>query len=178
MEPPAMLPDGDIAIRPWRMDDVRAFRAACQDREVALWTGFPFEMTPRAAEKMVRERVQSFASGASAAFAIVDVHTDELLGSVSLLAIDWQQSSSLAAYWLAPEARGRGVATRALRLLTTWAFSALEVDHIELSADVRNERSHRVAQRAGFRRTGLLRASREIHGEWIDEVAFSLNAPR
>jgi RimJ/RimL family protein N-acetyltransferase len=173
-----MLQDEDVGLRPWRMGDAEAFRAACQDREVPLWTGFPFEMTLELAEKMVHERMQSFPSGTSAAFAIVDAHTNQLLGSASLLRIDWKQSVGLAAYWLAPEARGRGVATRALRLLATWAFSALQLARIELSADVNNERSHRVAKRAGFRRTGLLRASQEIHGEWINEISFALEAPR
>jgi RimJ/RimL family protein N-acetyltransferase len=173
IEPPKhRLGDGDITLRPWRLDDVQAFCAACEDDELPRWTGFPFRLTEGAARRLVEERMASFQTGTSAAFAVVDSATDRLLGSVSLLWIDWDSSLAQAAYWLAREARGRGVATRSLRLLTEWAVSDLGLAHVELTADVRNERSHRVAERAGFRRQGVRRASREIHGERIDEFVF------
>jgi RimJ/RimL family protein N-acetyltransferase len=129
-------------------------------------------MTEGAARRLIEERIASFQTGTSAAFAVVDAATDRLLGSVSLLWIDWDASVGQAAYWLAREARGRGVATRSLRLLTEWAVDELGLAHVELTADVRNEQSHRVAERAGFRRQGTRRASREIHSERIDEYVF------
>ena len=170
--PTHRLGDGDITLRPWRLDDVQAFCAACQDDEIPRWTGFPFRLTEGGARRLVEERMASFQTGTSAAFAVVDAATDRLLGSVSLLWIDWDSSVAQAAYWLAPEERGRGVATRSLRLLTEWALGELGLAHVELTADVRNEKSHRVAERAGFRRQGLRRASREIHGDRIDEFVF------
>lgn len=118
--------------------------------------------------------MSSFESGTGAAFAVVDASTDRLLGSVSLLWIDWKRSVSQAAYWLRREERGRGIATRAVRLIANWALIDLNLNRVELTMDVRNAASQRVAERAGFRPDGQRRASREIHGEHIDELVFSL----
>jgi RimJ/RimL family protein N-acetyltransferase len=52
-------------------------------------------------------------------------------------------------YWLEREARGRGVATRALRLVVDWACRELGV-RLLLQADVRNAASRRVAEKAQF----------------------------
>lgn len=95
-----------------------AFQAACQDPEISRWTGFDFELTSEAAARLVEERIAGFQSGTNAAFAIVDASTDRLLGSVSLLWVDWERSVAEAAYWLQKDERGRGIATRALRLLS------------------------------------------------------------
>jgi hypothetical protein len=42
IEPPKQrLADSEITLRPWRLDDVQAFRAACEDDEIPRWMGFP-----------------------------------------------------------------------------------------------------------------------------------------
>jgi RimJ/RimL family protein N-acetyltransferase len=61
-------------------------------------------------------------------------------------------------YIVAREARGRGVATGALRLLTEWAFGELGAHRIELMISVENEPSKRVAERAGYVREGTMRS--------------------
>lgn len=176
LEPPTpQLVDGDIRLRPWKVEDVEAFRVACEDPEVPRWTGFPFHLTHEAARRLIDERIASFRTGTSAAFAVVDAATDRLLGSVSLLWIDWDSSVAQGAYWLVREARGRGVATRSLRLLTDWALTELGLAQVELTADVRNHKSHLVAERAGFRRQWLRQAYREVHGERINEFVFAAN---
>jgi RimJ/RimL family protein N-acetyltransferase len=49
-----------------------------------------------------------------------------------------------------PPARGRGVATEAVNAVSGWAFRRLGVDLIEWHAEVGNDASRRVAERAGF----------------------------
>ena len=61
-------------------------------------------------------------------------------------------------YIVHPAARGRGVATQALILLTRWAFEELGALRAYLFIDVENAPSLRVAQRAGYVREGLLRS--------------------
>jgi len=56
-------------------------------------------------------------------------------------------------------ARGRGLATRALVLTARWALGHEDVARVQLRADVENEASRRVAEKAGFRLEGVLRAA-------------------
>ena len=48
----------------------------------------------------------------------------ELLGSISLMRIAWEHQRGEVGYWLAAPARGHGHATRAVRLICAWGFSA------------------------------------------------------
>jgi RimJ/RimL family protein N-acetyltransferase len=85
---------------------------------------------------------------------------------------DWRAS---VAYWLAPEARGRGYVTRAVRLVTRWGFETFEsLNRIELWSIVGNEASDAVARRAGFTEEGVLRSRFPARGEYKDVRCFSL----
>ncbi len=53
-------------------------------------------------------------------------------------------------YWVAPHARRRGVAVRAVELLTAWTFAQLPIERIELMPYVGNAASAAVARRAGY----------------------------
>jgi RimJ/RimL family protein N-acetyltransferase len=77
-------------------------------------------------------------------------------------------------YWTAPWARGRGVMTRAVRLLATWSFAEFELRRIELIVAVENAGSNRVAEKAGFTNEGVLRQYRENKGIWRDHYMWSL----
>ena len=61
-------------------------------------------------------------------------------------------------YRLAEPARGRGVATEAVRLLAGWALGVLRLERLELMIHPENTASQRVAERCGFKREGLLRS--------------------
>jgi RimJ/RimL family protein N-acetyltransferase len=53
--------------------------------------------------------------------ALVGPEEEEVVrGSASLNALNLEQPSAVVGYWLVPQARGRGVASTAVRLLATW----------------------------------------------------------
>jgi RimJ/RimL family protein N-acetyltransferase len=97
-----------------------------------------------------------------------------VLGAVGITVKESDPAVAEIGYWLAPEARGRGIATRALRLLATWSLRELPIDRLQLTTDVENEASQRVAARGGFVREGVLRAWYDRRGERRDAVVFSL----
>jgi RimJ/RimL family protein N-acetyltransferase len=80
-------------------------------------------------------------------------------------------------FLVAPRARGRGYAPAALRALCDWGFQALGLERIEWRAYVGNDASHRVAQKAGFRVEGTVRAGIPHRGErrdcWLGAILAS-----
>jgi len=74
---------------------------------------------------------------------------------------------------LVPAARGRGIATEALRLLTDWAFATLEVGRVQVFVAPENVAALELADRVGFRREGVLRSYWEIGGERLDVVVLA-----
>jgi RimJ/RimL family protein N-acetyltransferase len=90
--------------------------------------------------------------------------------------LDWDDSLAEVGYWTVAEARGRGIATRAVRLVTRWALRDVGVVRMQLRAAAENEASQRVAERAGFVKEGVLRSARfdRRAGKRRDFVLYSL----
>jgi RimJ/RimL family protein N-acetyltransferase len=97
-----------------------------------------------------------------------------VLGGGSLNNVDLREGRAAIGYWLAPHARGRGVATHAVRLIAGWAFRDLQVARLELTCGPDNVASQRVAERCGFTREGVLRSHLPFNGARRDTVVFSL----
>ena len=175
---PIPLPDpplgnGDIALRPWRPQDVPAIVAACQDPEIPKWTLVPSPYSEDDARLWLAAQSAARRGGRRVELAIVDPE-DRLLGSIAI-ARSLDGSAGEVGYWVAREARRRGVATRAVQLLAGWAFSELGLERIELLAEPGNYASQRVAEAAGFTLDRLLPAHREQKGRMRDFYLYVLS---
>ena len=152
-----ILTDGVVKLRAWRPEDAQAVFEACQDPEIPRFVPIPQPYTLDDGRWFVANAFGESVVGPSAHFAIADAATDRLLGAISRHARAAEHRAAVG-YWLAPEARGQGFATRAVRLLVDWTFETTSLIRIELYTDVANERSGRVALRAGFEAEGVRRA--------------------
>lgn len=162
----------EIVLRPWRADDLDALVAELQDPEIPRWTRIPEPYTRDDGRKFLERTAAGWADGISANFAIVDARTAQLVGSIG--AVFHEQGAATIGYWVAESARGRGIASDALRLISRWVIETFPVERVELVAAPDNEASQRVAEKAGFTREGLLRRYVEIKGKRRDCVMFSL----
>jgi RimJ/RimL family protein N-acetyltransferase len=175
---PIPLPDpplgnGDVGLRPWRPQDVPAIVAACQDPEIPKWTLVPSPYSEDDARLWLAAQAAARRGGRRVELAIVDP-ADRLLGSIAIArSIDGRAGE--VGYWIARDARRRGVATRAVRLLVGWAFRELGLERIELLAEPGNTASQGVAEAAGFRRERLLRAHREQKGTMRDFYLYAVS---
>ena len=158
----------DLLLRPPTEADVLAVTAACQDEElVRFLPGFPSPYRDQDA----RDWIASLNTNESAKeFLIVDAAGGDLLGAIRV------RLGEIGAigYWIARDARGRGVATRATKLLSRWALGEGGVQRLELTTDPDNLASQRVAENAGFTREGILRARTRFPDGRRDAVIFSL----
>jgi RimJ/RimL family protein N-acetyltransferase len=171
--PSPPLTDGEIVLRRWEPRDAPAITAACQDPEIPRWTVVPHNYTERHAREFIAGTAVELASGRELALAIVDVE-DRLLGALGISNFDWTDLKAEIGYWMAADARGRGIGARATRMLAVWALSRLGLERLELLANPENDASQRLAERAGFTREGTLRRYRRRHGVREDLVMFSM----
>ena len=163
-----------LFLRPWSLEDAPALVEACNDPEIERWLPvIPSPYGEADAVTFIDQSRESWERGDSFNFAILDAETERLAGSISMRARRF--STGHIGYWVAREARGRGVAAEALRALTRWAVETLDVKRLELLTDVDNRGSQRVAEKAGFQREGILRSSLEYRdGTRGDSLIFSL----
>lgn len=173
-DPP--LTDGVVLLRPWSDADVPAVAEACRDPEIALWIDdIPAPYTRADARAYVAACRRGWKDGSLWAFAVTDAETGEVVGSCGIAWQDPVHSVAEIGYWVRAGARGRGMATRAVRLASAWAFEQGGVQRLQLRADVRNEASQKVAENAGFQREGVLRSVRYSRRQErrVDFVMFS-----
>jgi RimJ/RimL family protein N-acetyltransferase len=166
--------DGDIRIRLRSDADIPAIVAACQDPEIPRWTRVPFDYDIEAARDWSIQAATEQADGNALSVLITDADDDSLLGSIGIVLIDWAESRCDIAYWIAAQARGRGVATRAVRALCRWTFENLPMERISICAEPENAASRRVAENAGFTFEGILRSWHVNKGRRADCAMYSL----
>jgi len=174
--PSPPLSDEVVLLRPWVADDVPDNIMLFADPTVLRFS-WP-HTTPYTEEhartffreqELAREREQELN------FAFADpAAPDVVFGGGSLHWIDLRERRASVGYWLAPAHRGRGIATRATRLMVQWAFSELGLARIELTCGPDNDASQRVARRVGFVREGVLRSHTTFKEGRRDTLVFSL----
>jgi RimJ/RimL family protein N-acetyltransferase len=163
------LRDGELELREWRMDDIPDLVEACNDPEIRYW----IPMIPRPyTEDDARAFIGREVATPQQQFAISE--NGRAIGSIGITINDVFHNGHVG-YWCAPSARGRGVTTRALRLLCRHALEDLQLERLELITDPDNHASQRVAQKVGFKREGVLRSHlSHPDGRRRDSVMFSL----
>jgi RimJ/RimL family protein N-acetyltransferase len=175
--PAAPLSDGVVALRLWQTDDADELVAALDgDEEIARWLdSIPQPYTPADARAWLSQTGQAWSDGTGAPFAVVDAASGRLLGGIGIRWTDRLNRIGEVGYWLRRDVRGRGLTTRALRLLTDWALEAAGCERLVLRADTKNVPSLRVAERAGFVREGVERSARfsARQGRRVDFAVYS-----
>jgi RimJ/RimL family protein N-acetyltransferase len=126
------------------------------DPDVVRFTRVPAGADETFARAWIRRYEGGWEDGSRAGFAIL-APDGGFLGFAAVIDLDLAHREGEIGYMVAPAARGRGIAPRAVELLTRWGFDELGLIRLELRIDVRNSASERVAERSGYRRDGVLR---------------------
>lgn len=160
-----------IALRPFRIDDAADIAAACQDPDIPRFTFMPEAMTEAQAERYIERRLEQWNDGLHT-FAITSPPADRCVGQIGIR-LEFQHRRAEIFYWLERSARGQGLATDALELVTRWAFADHDIVRAHLITHLDNPASQRVAERCGFQREGVLRAWEPIRDDQPDVVMWS-----
>ena len=167
------LTDGVVLLRAPVETDVPALVAGCSDPEVGRWTcAIPIPYTDADARWYVAHTLAAWAEATAANFAVAAAdEPDRLLGACGVHGLDLAGEpggTGEIGYWLAPAGRGRGLMTRAVRLVSDWAFAEAGLVRLSWYAVAGNEASLAVAERAGFRLEGTARRGLNHRGTRVD----------
>lgn len=169
---PAKLPelsDGRVLLRGAEARDLPAIEAGIHDPDVIRWIG---PQPPSARHVLVRD--EGWWAKGSPTLSICELD-GTCVGKIWLEVQETDRSTGYVGYWLLPVGRGRGLATSAVRLISAWAVSELGITNVRIRAARDNPRSHRVAERSGFRRMAAV--DRSAHGPEDRDIVFALDVP-
>jgi RimJ/RimL family protein N-acetyltransferase len=145
-----------------------AIEAGIHDPDVIRWIGPP-EGT---AQHVLVQNAERWAQGWPT-LSICELD-GTCVGKVWMSMRAGDTSTGFVGYWLLPLARGRGLATAAVRLFSSWAVREHGITKVRLTAAPDNERSHRVAERSGFRRV-MARDDDAVDGALGDDFVYELD---
>ena len=168
---PEILSDGVVALRAFREDDRAATLAAMRDPEIARWLNMPREPRDADFDALLRMAHNGRLTGERLDFAVTEAAADVYIGAV--IASRRHRENYEIAYLAAPAGRGRGLMTRAVRLVCDWLLDE-GVGRIELRTHPDNAASQRLAERCGFQPEGRERDGIWMHGRRTDALVYSL----
>jgi ribosomal-protein-alanine N-acetyltransferase len=173
--PSPELTDGTVALRAWSDADVDCIREAAEDPDIPAGTTVPAVFSPGAAQAFIDRQRGRLEAGEGISLAIVELATDRAAGLV-WLPLRPQAGVAGLGYWVIPSARRRGLATRAVRLIATWALRRPDIARVEAWVQTDNAPSQRLLVSAGFTQEGVLRSFLTVGGRRADAVVFSRTA--
>lgn len=173
--PEVSLQTPRLTLRPYRAADAPDVALACRDELTQRWLPLPNPYTDADALAWCTEISPRFrTSGDGIEWAAVRRSDDRLIGSFGLKRTDWRGRSSEIGYWVAPWARGDGLAVEAVQAIARWLLLEQGFERMVLRAAPGNIASARVAEKAGFTREGVARNAGFTNSGRVDLVVFSL----
>ena len=171
LRPPPTLSDGVVVLRELREDDRPAVLRTMRDPLVARWLNMPPRPADRDFDALLRLVRQGRTSGDRIDYTVTENGGDVAIGAV--IASRRHRDNYEVAYLAGAAGRGRGLMSRAVRLLCGYLLDA-GVGRLELRTHPENEPSQRLARRCGFRKEGRERSSIWLHGKRADALVWSL----
>ncbi|WP_030771597.1 GNAT family N-acetyltransferase [Streptomyces sp. NRRL F-2664] len=164
---PTTLTTERLVLRPFVPEDAAEVYAACQDPEIQRWNEVPSPYTRAHADTWVHETVPAGWRGDTAYSFAVRLGPQGPL--VAALGVHPRGESVFeVGFWAVAEHRGRGYVAEALGAAARWAFTELGAGRLEWRAEPDNAASRAVAEKAGFRMEGILRAGIRHRGTLRD----------
>jgi [ribosomal protein S5]-alanine N-acetyltransferase len=167
------LTDGVVLLRQWSEADLGCVREASTDPRIPEWTTVPAAFTVEEGLAFIRRQWGRADSGEGLSFALADAATGEAMGLVVLMLEPRRPCVAETGYWVIPRGRGRGLATRAVRLASAWALGDAGLARVQALVEPENEASQRVLRAAGFQSEGVLRSHLSTGDRRADAVVFS-----
>jgi RimJ/RimL family protein N-acetyltransferase len=173
--PAGALTDGVVTLRPLWTGDAADLLALRTLPEVWSTSASPVRPGRAETERRCAEAPGSWLAGLRADLTIRDAATEAFAGEIGLYYAEPVTGQAIVGYGLLPAWRGRGYATRAVRLLAGWALRDAGIARLVAGTAPDNSASQRVLERAGFVREGYQRSRLPgPSGTRVDDVLFAL----
>lgn len=171
LEPLPQLDDGVVRLRRWELSDLGCVEATS---EAGLTEGstIPEEYTDEAGRAWIERQHARTETGQGWSWALSEAGTGRAVGCVNLL-LRRQDGVAGIGYWLVPDARGAGLATRAVTLVTDWGLNELGLARIEAWVEPGNDASVAVLERCGYGYEGRLRSFLAFPTRRADALVYS-----
>lgn len=146
------------------------------DSEPELWKYALVPCNDRPSMKQyLDEAFTDYEKGTAFPFVVIDRSSGKIVGSTRFYDFQPRNGSTLLGYtWYSKHQQGNGINVHCKYLMLQYAFEILQLERVELRADLRNERSIAAMRKIGFTQEGILRNHLPVaDGTRRDSIIFS-----
>ena len=162
-----------IYLSPRNVEDVEIFTEWMNDFGITDYTGRSYQTITLQEEKTYLEKEQSNKN----TFAIIDLQTDEMIGTVGLHEVDnINRTATLGIFIGNKNYWSKGYGTEAIQLILDFGFNYLNLNNIELALMEFNQRALKRYEKCGFKEIGRRRKSKFINGRYYDSILMDILA--
>ncbi|PSG98832.1 MAG: hypothetical protein BRC29_01755 [Nanohaloarchaea archaeon SW_7_43_1] len=160
----------DVVLRPVEKSDAEFITETISHEEVRSYLG----REPRPTNVSQQEEIiGEFNSDDNSVHFLIE-HQGERVGHIFLDGLESDYGKSHVGYFIHPDYHGRGIGTRSLKMVVTYAFETLNRHKIRGGYLEGNPASRRVMEKAGFQEEGVERDYKCVDGEWINVTWMSI----
>jgi ribosomal-protein-serine acetyltransferase len=167
-----------LEMRQLQLADAPAVFAVVDRHRTALREWLPWvDATNKIAdtEAYIRGTLRDFKE--SRAFTCGIWSNGQFVGVIGHNRIDWAHRIGFPAYWLSPDAEGRGIMTDCLRAVIANGFTDLKLKQLVVAVATENKRAQKLPDRLGFKKVSTLKKAEWLYDHHVDHFIYSLAAP-
>ncbi|MBY0462785.1 MAG: GNAT family N-acetyltransferase [Alphaproteobacteria bacterium] len=102
-------------------------------------------------------------------------HRTKIIGTISLLFIDYENQTCKIGYWIAESYQGNGIVTKACKVMLSIAFQYLGLKLVAIECGVENSRSRAIPERLGLKADKIIKNNELINGHYIDHMEYVMD---
>lgn len=162
-----------IILREYREEDYPYMRSWVNDYEITKYLSniFMYPHTELDTENFLKAMMEGRYRG----FVIAHKETEEYIGQVDLINIDWpNRVGTIGIVIGTKENLGKGYGSEALKLLLEFAFMKLNLNKLELDVRAFNDRAIKCYKKLGFQVEGVLRENFYDNGQYTDTIRMGI----
>jgi len=156
----------EFTLRPIRLTDAKGYYECHQDDEAKA----NFRSVPKNTDEAKKEIKES---KGNKEFAIIVNGSFAGFINLELTKHPIYKHSGTVSYGIHKDFRGKGLATKVLKKITSYGFNELKLKRISGMCRTFNKASARVLEKAGYKHEGTLHKNKFINGKYLDDMIWA-----
>jgi ribosomal-protein-serine acetyltransferase len=103
-------------------------------------------------------------------------YQEKLAGVIGLHEIDWDKDETAIGYWLSEDYQGKGLITRACKVVLDYCFNDLALKKVEIRCAVENHKSRAIPVKLGLKQERIKENAEILYDKIVDHVIYSITA--
>nr|WP_093133188.1 GNAT family protein [Salinibacillus kushneri] len=169
--------DEEVYLRLFNEDDAEEFYNLTIDSKPYLkeWLGWlDYIESVEDSANNIKARLKGFVENGGYPKSFAIIYKGKIAGTIGFNDLNKTNRTGVMGYWLGEKFQGKGIMSKAFKTVIEYGFTELELNRIEVSVAVENNKSRALPERFGFTKEGEIRQAEWLYDHYVDHVIYGL----